>query len=66
MLFINFMILGSFQAIMNDKRSQSSIMNDIVNDTNGHNIVNASFAHKPDGLKPALWRGQITFFLLLH
>ena len=66
MLFITFMILGSFQAIMNDKRSQFSIMNDIVNDTNGHNIVNASFAHKPDGLKAALWGGQITFFLLLH
>ena len=23
-------------------------MNDIVNDKNGHNIVNNSFAHKPD------------------
>ena len=24
-------------------------MNDIVNDRKGHNIVNDSFAHKPDG-----------------
>ena len=24
--------------------------NDIVNDTKGHNILNDSFAHKPDGL----------------
>ena len=35
---------------MNDKRSQFSVMNDIVNDNKGHNIVNDSFAHKPDGL----------------
>ena len=33
---------------MNDKRSQFSIMNDIVNDKKGHNIVNDSFAHKPN------------------
>ena len=25
-------------------------MNDIVNDKKGQNIVNESFAHKPDGL----------------
>ena len=48
-------ILGSskgiydlFQAIMNDKRSQFSIMND--NDKMGHNNVKDSFAHKPVGL----------------
>ena len=49
---------------MNDKRSQSmnyewqkarfsvinDIMNDIVNDQKGHNIVNDTFVHKPDGL----------------
>ena len=29
---------------MNDKRSQSSIMNNIANDKMGHNIVNNSFA----------------------
>ena len=27
-----------------------SIMNDIVNDKKSHNIVNDSFAHKPDSL----------------
>ena len=26
------------------------IMSDIVNDKKGHNIVNDSFVHKPDGL----------------
>ena len=39
---------------MNKKRSQFSVMNDIinhpVNDKKGHNIVNDSFANKPDGL----------------
>ena len=35
---------------MNNKRSQFSIMNDIVNDKKRHNIVKDSFAHKPDGL----------------
>ena len=35
---------------MNDKRSEFSVMNDIVNDEKGHNIVNDSFVHKPDGL----------------
>ena len=39
---------------MNNKRSQFSIMDDImndnVNDKKGHNIVNDNFAHKPDGL----------------
>ena len=39
---------------MNDKRSQFSNMDDItkdnVSDKKGHNIVNDSFAHKPDGL----------------
>ena len=34
---------------MNDKRSQFIIMNDIMNDKKGHNIVNDSFAYKPDG-----------------
>ena len=37
------------QGIMNDKRSQVSIMNHIVNNIMGHNIVNDSFAYKPDG-----------------
>ena len=27
-----------------------AIMNNIINDKKGHNIVNNSFAHKPDGL----------------
>ena len=35
---------------MNDKWSQFSVMNDIVNDRKGHNIENDSFAHKPVGL----------------
>ena len=35
---------------MNDKRSEFSVMNDTVNDEKGHNIVNDSFVHKPDGL----------------
>ena len=34
---------------MNNKKSQFSIMNNIVNDK-GHIIVEESFAHKPDGL----------------
>ena len=34
---------------MNDKRSQFSVVNGIVKDKKGHNIVN-SFTHKPDGL----------------
>ena len=34
---------------MNDKKLHFSGMNDIVNDKKGHNIVNDSFAHKPDG-----------------
>ena len=38
------------QGIMNDKRSQVSVMNHIVNNIMGHNIVNNSFAYKPDGL----------------
>ena len=29
-----------FSSIMNDERSQVSVMNDIVTDKNGHNIVN--------------------------
>ena len=44
------MIKGHNQGIMNDRRSQFSVMNDIVNDQKGHNIVNDSFAHKPDNL----------------
>ena len=39
-----------FQAIMNDGMSQFSVKNNIVNDKKGQNIVNGSFAHKPDGL----------------
>ena len=35
---------------MNDKTSQFSVMNDIVNSKKGHDIVKDSFAHKPDGL----------------
>ena len=39
---------------MNNKRSQFSfmnnIMNDIVNDKKGHNIVNGSYAHEPVSL----------------
>ena len=35
---------------INGKWSQFSIMNGIMNDKKGHNIVNNSFAHKPDGL----------------
>ena len=32
-------------------------MNNIVNDKKGHNIVNDSFAHKPDGLiVEVVWR----------
>ena len=38
------------QEIMDDKRSQFSVMNDIVNDENGHNIMNDSFTYKLDGL----------------
>ena len=41
---------------MNNKKLQSRnyellkvIMNDIVSDKKGHNIVNDSIAHKPDG-----------------
>ena len=44
------MTKGHNQGIMNDKRSQFSVMNDIVNVKKGHNTVNVSFAHKPDGL----------------
>ena len=33
------------KGIMNDKRSQYSIMNDIVSDRKGHNIVKDGFAH---------------------
>ena len=35
---------------MNGKRSQLSVVNDIMNDKKGHNIVNDSLPHKPDGL----------------
>ena len=38
------MTKGHSQGTMNGKRSQFSIVNDIMN------IVNDSFAHKPDGL----------------
>ena len=39
--------------IMNNterQRSQFCVKNDTVNDKKGHDIVNDSFAHKPDGL----------------
>ena len=36
---------GHNQGIMNIKRSQFSVMNNIVNDKKDHNIVNDSFAH---------------------
>ena len=39
-------IYDLFQPIMNDKRLQFRI----VNDKEGQNIVNDSFAHKTDGL----------------
>ena len=32
------------------QRSQFSVMNDIVGDKKGHNIVNDNFTHKPEGL----------------
>ena len=35
---------------MNGKMSQFTIMNDVVDDKKDHNIVNDSFADKPDGL----------------
>ena len=35
---------------MNEKRPQISVMNDIVKDEKGYNIVYHIFAHKPDGL----------------
>ena len=35
---------------MNNKRSQFSIMNDIVNYKRGLNIVDDTFTHKPQGL----------------
>ena len=38
------MTKGTIYSVIND------IMNDIVNDQKGHNIVNDSFVHKPDGL----------------
>ena len=48
------MAKGHNQEIMNNIRSQFSVMNDImnstVNDKRGHNIVNYNFSHKPDGL----------------
>ena len=41
---------GHNQGIMNIKRLQFSVMNNIVNDKKDHNITNDSFAHKPGGL----------------
>ena len=38
------------QGIMNNKMSKFNILNDIVNDKKGHNIVNDSFPHKPNGV----------------
>ena len=35
---------------MNDKGSQLSVMNNIVNGKKGHNIVNVSFAHEPEDM----------------
>ena len=37
-------------------------MNDVENDKNSHNIVNDSFAHKPDGLL-VTWEYHITHWL---
>ena len=46
------MTKGHNWGIINDKRSQFSIVNtinnDIGNDKKGHNVVNDSFAHKSD------------------
>ena len=44
----------------------NNIMNDTVNDRKGHNIVNDSFAHEPDGLLVILFykvddRSRIAF-----
>ena len=45
---------GHNHGILNDKRSQFCVMNDIrnniVNDKKGRNVVNDSFVQKPDGL----------------
>ena len=46
---------------MDGKRSQFSVMNDIVNDKIGHNITNDSFAHKPDGLLVACGTGMTCY-----
>ena len=37
-------------------------MNDTVNDKKGHNILNNSFAHKPDGLLVILVSNNISPF----
>ena len=51
-------IYDPFQAIMNDKSSQFSIMNDTVNNKKCHNIVNDnSIVHKPDGLLVSVLMG---------
>ena len=44
MTFFNELLMT--KGIMNDKRSQFNVMNE----KKGHNIVNDSFAHEPDGL----------------
>ena len=44
------MVKGHNQEIIHTKRSRFSVMNDIMNDKKGHNIVNDSLPHKPDGL----------------
>ena len=38
------------------QRSQFSVLNNIVNDNEAHNVVNDSFSHKPDGLLVKLLR----------
>ena len=43
-------VKGHNHEIIHTKRSQFSVMNDIMNDKKGHNIVNDSLPHKPDGL----------------
>ena len=60
------MTKGHNQGIMSHKRSQftvmSNIMNDIVNDKKSHNIVNNRFAHEPDSLLVILVSNNISPF----
>ena len=60
------MTKGHNQGIMKNKRSQftvmNNIMNDIVNDKKSHNIVNNRFAHEPDSLLVILVSNNISPF----